>query len=46
MNARGGEFWRLGLVCLAAVVLLAGCKKTARELAEQKALERHERETA
>jgi hypothetical protein len=46
MTTHAAKYARLLMVCLALVLLGAGCKKTDRELVEQKALDRHERETA
>jgi len=44
MKAHGGKLLFAGAVCLAAASLVFGCRKSPQDLAEQKAIERHEQE--
>ncbi len=44
MQTRPSKLLLAAAVCLAAVSLVAGCRKSAQELAEQKAIARHEQD--
>lgn len=44
MRTRPLKLWFAAVVCLTAVSLVSGCRKSAQELAEQKAIARHEQE--
>jgi len=44
MQTRCSKLLLTGAICLAAISFVSGCRKSAQELAEQKAIERHEQD--